>query len=357
MELGLFHRNQAPIAINIGSDREQLCLGWTIMKSTGEAEKAEQTGTTAPVAIEPILADFFPLEDSTHTTECGIMATEWSFIILTLTAVIQLCVVCISSSMALLGDMIHNFSDAATALPLWLAFSLARLKPNPRFTYGYGRMEDVAGVLVVVSIFASTILIGWESIERLISPQPVTHLWAVIGAAVVGFLGNEAVALFRLKIGKEINSAALTADGYHARLDSLTSLSVILGAIGIWMGFPQADSIIGLFMTFLIAITGINLGKSIFLRLLDGVDPELTAQIKENLQQSSGVLYASEVRARWVGHKLMAEISIAVAPDTSVREAQSIAEHATKSLKDRIPSLANVTLRVIPATQVDGEHN
>jgi cation diffusion facilitator family transporter len=325
------------------------------MKSIGEANKAEPTGTPAPVTIEPILVDLFTLNGSTNTTECGIMATEWSFIILTLTAVIQLCVVCISSSMALLGDTIHNFSDAATALPLWLAFLLARLKPNPRFTYGYGRVEDVAGVLVVVSIFASTLLIGWGSVERLLSPQPVTHLWAVVGAAVVGFLGNEAVAIFRLKIGREINSAALTADGYHARLDSLTSLSVILGAIGIGMGFPQADSIVGLFMTFLLAITGIKLGKTIFFRLLDAVDTEVIAQIKESARQSTGVIYASEVRARWVGHKLMAEMSIAVDPETTVQEAQSIAECATKKLEERIPSLANITLSVISAGRVDGE--
>lgn len=325
------------------------------MQSFSDIDEREQREDPAPIAAQAIIADRFVLDDSSLTTESGIMATEWSFIILCLTAVTQIGVVWISSSVALLGDTIHNFSDAATALPLWLAFLCARLKPNPRFTYGYGRVEDVAAVAVVASIFASALLVGWESVERLLSPQPVTHLWAVVGAAFVGFIGNEAVAMFRLKIGREINSAALTADGYHARLDGLTSLSVILGAIGIWMGFPQADSLIGLFMTVLIITTGINLAKTIFLRLLDGVDTQVITQIRDVARQSPGVLEALDVRARWAGHKLMAEISVAVSPDSTVQEAQSILEGVKTKLQEQMPSLAHVTLSVVPAREEDAK--
>jgi cation diffusion facilitator family transporter len=170
----------------------------------------------------------------------------------------------------------------------------------------------------------------------------------------VGFLGNEAVAIFRLKIGREINSAALTADGYHARLDGLTSLSVILGVIGIWLGFPQADSLVGLFMTVLIVLAGINLGKTIFMRLLDGVDTEVIAQIKEILRSNDGIIDTSDVRARWAGHKLMAEASIVVAPEMTIQEAQIVAQNATMNLKEKMSSLAHVALSVIPA-RVDGE--
>src|SRR5262249_47496189 len=143
----------------------------------------------------------------------------------------------------------HNFSDALSALPLWLAFFLQKLQPDKRFSHGFGRFEDLAGIFIVASIIISGLIVGFESVMRLIHPEKVQHLYVVLAAAFIGFLGNEEVAMFRLKIGKDIGSAALVADGSHARLDGLTSLSVMVGCIGIWLGFPQADSLVGLFMS------------------------------------------------------------------------------------------------------------
>ena len=166
--------------------------------------------------------------------------------ILSITAILQFVAVLATGSVALLADTIHNVGDAATAVPLWIAFLLARRKPSPRFTYGYGRAEDLAGVAIVLIILISAIVAAYEAIDRLIHPQPIIYLGWVALAGVIGFIGNEAVAVFRIRVGREINSAALIADGYHARTDGLTSLAVVAGAFGVWLGFPVADPIVGL---------------------------------------------------------------------------------------------------------------
>lgn len=189
--------------------------------------------------IDPALLD----------TERGIWAVKWSLIGLAATALLQSIVVLLSGSIALLADTIHNVADAATAIPLWIAFSLARRKPSRRFTYGYGRVEDVAGLMIVLIILFSAVVTGYESINRLLHPQSVEHLWAVALASIIGFAGNELVAIFRIRVGKQINSAALVADGYHARVDGLTSLGVLFSAVGVWLGYPLTDPIVGLVIT------------------------------------------------------------------------------------------------------------
>src|ERR1035437_1264760 len=179
------------------------------------------------------------------TAQRGIRALKWSLVGLFITAALQAVVVWYSGSIALLADTIHNFGDAATAIPLWIAFAVGLWKPTKRYTYGFGRVEDLAGLFIVFMICLSALIAAYESIMHIIRPQPVTYLWAVMAASIVGFLGNEAVAIFRIRVGKQIGSAALVADGYHARTDGLTSLAVLAGAIGVWLGFPLADPIVG----------------------------------------------------------------------------------------------------------------
>ena len=195
------------------------------------------------------------IDPTIASTARGIWAIKWSFVVLALTAAMQLVIVLLSGSVALLADTIHNVGDAVTAIPLWVAFILARRRPSRTFTYGLGRVEDIAGVFIVAIILFSALVAGNQAIQRLIDPQPISHLGWVIAAGVVGFLGNEAVAVFRIRVGREISSAALVADGYHARTDGFTSLVVVLGALGVWAGFPLADPIIGLLIT--LAIFGI----------------------------------------------------------------------------------------------------
>nr|BFD80618.1 hypothetical protein StreXyl84_00190 [Streptomyces sp. Xyl84] len=122
----------------------------------------------------------------------------------------------LSGSVALLGDTIHNGADALTALPLGIAFVLGRRAANRRYTYGYGRAEDLAGIAIVLTIAASSALAAYEAVDRLLNPRDITHLWAVAIAALVGFAGNECVARYRITTGRRIGSAALVADGLHA---------------------------------------------------------------------------------------------------------------------------------------------
>jgi Co/Zn/Cd efflux system component len=147
------------------------------------------------------------------TTARGIWAIKWSFVILALTAICQIAVVLPSGSVALLADAIHNVGDAVTAVPLWIAFRLARRKPSPRFTYGYGRVEDLAGVVIVLIILISAIVAGYEAIDRLFHPQPVQLLLWVTIAGLVGFVGNEAAAVLRIRVGRQRSDQGPLARG------------------------------------------------------------------------------------------------------------------------------------------------
>ncbi len=269
----------------------------------------------------------------------------------------QIIIVLISGSVALLADTIHNFGDAATAIPLWIAFKLARWKSSKRFTYGYGRVEDLAGVIIVLTILFSAIVAGYASIDRLFHSRVVEHLWAVIVASVIGFLGNEAVAQFRIKVGKEIGSAALIADGYHARVDGLTSLSVLFGVLGVWIGYPLADPVVGLLITAAIFRIVWESGKSVFTRLLDGVNPEVIDEIKHAANHTPGVQDVSEVRVRWLGHRLHAEVNIAINPELSVEEGHEIAKEVRHQLLHHLRYLSNATIHIDPVNASGERHH
>ena len=297
------------------------------------------------------------IDPSIFTTQRGIWAIKWSFFGLLATALFQVVIVLLSGSVALLADTIHNFGDAATAIPLWIAFTLARRKPSKRFTYGYGRVEDLAGIAIVLTILFSAIVAGYESIDRLFHPRTVKYLWAVIAASVIGFLGNEAVAQFRIKVGKEIGSAALIADGYHARVDGLTSLAVLFGAVGVWLGYPLADPIVGLLITIAIFRIVWESGKSVFTRVLDGVDPEVIDEIRHAVKHTSGVQDVSEVRVRWLGHRLHAEVNIAVSPELSVEKGHQIATEVQHQLLHHLRYLSNATIHIDPVNASGEKHH
>jgi cation diffusion facilitator family transporter len=279
------------------------------------------------------------IDPSLSSSERGIWAIKWSFIILSITAALQLVVVITSGSVALLADTIHNVGDATTAIPLWIAFVLVRRKPTATFNNGLGRVEDLAGMLVVLIILFSAIVAGYEAISRLIHPQPITQLTAVAIAGVIGFVGYEAVAVFRIRVGRDMNSAALIADGYHARTDGLTSLAVVLGAAGVWAGFPMTDPLIGLLIT--IAIFGIvwQSAKAVITRSLDGVSPSVVEEIRHAAAHVPGVRRLVEVKARWLGHKLNADLTIAVDGTLTVVEANRIAVALQNELHEHLPPL------------------
>ena len=287
------------------------------------------------------------------TTSRGIFAIKWSFILLAVTAALQMAVVAVSGSVALLADTIHNVGDATTAIPLWIAFLLARRKPTATFTYGYGRVEDLAGIIIVLVILFSALVAGYEAIDRFIHPQPIGHLGWVALAGLIGFVGNEAVAVFRLRVGREINSAALMADGYHARTDGLTSLAVVVGAAGVWLGFPLADPIIGLLIT--LAIFGIvwQSARAVFTRMLDGVEPEVATGIRHAAEHVSGMTLV-DAKARWIGHKLHADLEIAVDDRMPLAEANAISATFKTELLEHLPALAEANVR-FAATPLFGD--
>jgi cation diffusion facilitator family transporter len=297
------------------------------------------------------------VDPSLFSSERGIWALKWSLVGLLVTASLQVVVVFFTGSVALLADTIHNFGDALTAIPLWGAFVLGRRPPNKRFTYGYGRAEDLAGIAIVIMILISAGVAGYESIRRIFEPQPVQYVGAVIAAAIIGFLGNEAVAWFRIKIGKEIKSAALVADGYHARVDGLTSLAVLVGAVGVWLGYPLADPIVGLLITLAILKIVWDSSKSVFGRILDGADPQIVDEIEHAAAHSNGVKEVTGVRVRWLGHRLHAELCIAVDPARSVSEGHAIALDVRHQLMHHLPYLSDATIHVDPADASGPEHH
>lgn len=286
------------------------------------------------------------------TTQRGIWAVKWSFVLLAITAAAQLAVVALSGSVALLADTIHNIADAATAIPLWIAFVLARRRPSARFTYGYGRVEDLAGVAVVLIILSSAIVSGWQAVDRLIHPQAIAYLGAVAAAGVLGFIGNEVVAVFRIRVGREIQSAALIADGYHARVDGLTSLAVVLGAVGVWLGFPLADPIVGLIITAMILGIVWQSAKAVFTRMLDGVDPHVTTDIRHAAGHVPGIKAVAAVRCRWLGHRLHAEAEIVVDDTISVAEGRRIAVQFRESAMAHLPVLSALRVEIADGKSV-----
>jgi cation diffusion facilitator family transporter len=278
----------------------------------------------------------------------GIRAVKISLVALGVTAVAQSIVVLMSGSVALLADTIHNFSDAMTALPLWVAFVLSRRAASRRYTYGYGRAEDLAGIFIVLMIALSSALAAWESIDRLQHPRELNAVGVVIVAGFLGFIGNELVAKYRINVGRKIGSAALVADGLHARTDGFTSLAVVVGAIGVLLGFPLADPIVGLLITVAILFVLRGAARDIYRRLMDAVDPELVNQAEAVLNATPDVEGVEEFRLRWIGHRLRAETGIMVNSSKSITEAHDVAENVRHRLLHALPKLQDATVHVSP---------
>ncbi|QKV74265.1 cation diffusion facilitator family transporter [Amycolatopsis sp. Hca4] len=296
------------------------------------------------------------VDHALETSRRGLRALGWSFAALAVTAVAQLVLVLVTGSVALLGDTIHNFADALTAVPLGVAFLLGRRAATRRYTYGLGRAEDLAGVVVVLVVAASAAVAGYESVVRLLDPHPVTHPWVVAVAGVIGFAGNELVARYRIEVGREIGSAALVADGVHARTDGFTSLAVVAGAAGVFFGFPAADPIVGLGITVAILFVLRDTAKEVFRRLLDAVDPASVELAERTARDVDGVLGARDLRMRWIGHHLRAELAVTVAAELTVEAAHALAHEVEHRLVHTIPRLTAVVVHTEPATGAERAH-
>lgn len=288
------------------------------------------------------------IDDALTSDRRGIRALKISLLLLGVTAVAQLAVVLVSGSVALLADTIHNFSDALTAVPLWIAFAIGSRAATRRYTFGYRRAEDLAGLFVLLMIASSALLAAYESISRLVNPQPITNIPIVIAAGFIGFAGNELVALYRIRVGRSIGSAALVADGYHARTDGLTSLAVVAGALGVAAGYPLADPLVGLLITAVILVvlkqaTGQMLG-----RLMDAVEPELVGQVEAVAESVPEVQSVDRLRLRWLGHALEASMAITVDCAMTVSEGHRVSEEVRHRLLHEIRRLDTAVIHVNP---------
>ena len=300
--------------------------------------------TFTPHSHDPAAGFDSALESSAK----GIFAVKVSLAALMITALLQLVLVWLTSSTALLADTIHNFSDALTSVPLWIAFVVGRRAATRTYTYGYGRAEDLAGLFVVGMIAFSALLVGWESLQRLFEPAEVSNLGLLAVAGVVGFMGNELVAIYRIRVGTEIGSQALIADGLHARTDGLTSIAVVIAAAGVWLGFPLADPIIGLVITVAILWILRDAARSVFRRLMDAVDPQLVDDIERVSAGVEGVKTVETVRVRWVGHRLRASVTLVVDCEQTVAQGHHIAEHVRHALFHEVGRLDTVLVHVDP---------
>ena len=297
------------------------------------------------------------IDSALESSERGIRALWVSLVVLGATALLQLVIALLSGSVALLNDTFHNFADAFTALPLWLAFSLGRRRPSDRYPFGYGRAEDLAGGAVVAMIALSAVVAAWEAIDRLVNPTEVRYLGAVIVASLAGFAGNELVARYRIRVGKDIGSAALVADGLHARTDGLSSLGVLAGALGVAAGFDRADAIVGLVIAALILSVLRQAAGDVLARLMDAVDPALTERARRVLAGVESVEGVGRLRIRWIGHRLHAEAEIIVDGDLPLSTAHRIAEDARHSLLHDVPRLTSAIIHADPCGHDGIDHH
>ncbi len=281
----------------------------------------------------------------------GIRATKVSLVALGMTTALQAIIVIFSGSVALLSDTLHNLADALTAIPLWIAFAVGRRRPTRGYTYGFGRFEDVAGLLIVVAIGASAALIIWESVGRLFEPRLIDHIPWVIAAGLVGAAGNEFVARYRVKVGREIGSEALVADGQHARSDALTSLAVVVAGIGAAFGAAWVDPVAGIVvaaaMLWLLGRTARRMSR----RLLDGVEPAIVDDVEESVRGVPGVRDITDLRVRWHGHQLSVAVSICVAPDLTVSKGHDTAHEVEHALHHRFTFPVQAIVHVEPFGQ------
>lgn len=288
------------------------------------------------------------IDSALERTSAGIRATKIGLIGLGATALAQVVVVIYTGSTALLADTVHNFSDALTSIPLWIAFVISRRAASRRYTYGYGRAEDLSGLFIVAMIALSAVIVGYESLTRLFDPRPIANVGVVLAAGIIGYAGNEAVAAYRIRVGRRIGSAALVADGLHARTDGITSLAVVGAALGVMAGFPLADPVVGLLITAAILFILKGAAISVYRRLMDAVEPELVDVAERALVHVPGVEGVDDLRLRWSGHRLQAEASIIVAAKQSVTDGHLIAVHAHHDLLHAVPRLINATIHVSP---------
>ena len=297
------------------------------------------------------------IENAFIANEEGIRTVWIALAALAVTSIIQIVIFWMSGSVALFADTVHNIVDGLNSIPLLIAFYLTRRAATRRYTYGFSRAEDVAGIFIVLSIAISAGVIFWESFQKLMHPEPLTNLGWLSLAAIVGAVGNELVAWFQIRVGRRIGSAAMVADGLHARTDGLTSLAVLIAVAGSWLGFPIVDPIIGILIGITILFITWDATKSMWYRLMDAIEPEHLERVEEVIHKQEQVKELRWLRMRWLGHRLHADIGIAVEPQLTTADSHAIAEQLRHDLYHKLPYLSEIMVHVDPWSAQPEEHH
>lgn len=323
------------------------------MHGHGEGDHGHGPWARAKHALKPHAHDSNEaIQTADESSGQGIRAAWIGLAGMVATAILQAVIVAVSDSIALLADTLHNVGHAVTTIPLIIAFRVGQRAATERYSYGYRRAEDLVGVVISLIIAVSAGLIIWESVDALIDPRPLTNLWWVFAAGMVGAAGNELVAVYRIRTGKRIGSAALIAEGQHARADGLTSIAVVVGVIGVWLGLERADAIVGFGIAMVIVGILVSSLRVTLRRLMDGVEPGVIDRMESIAASVPGVVDVGQVRARWSGHRLEADANITVDSAMTVRDGHELAEALEHELLHQIPHLESVVVHLNPA--VDG---
>ncbi|HYK26494.1 MAG TPA: cation diffusion facilitator family transporter [Streptosporangiaceae bacterium] len=269
-------------------------------------------------------------------------AVAVSAIGLAATGVAELLLALLTNSVGLLGDAIHNLSDVSTSAVVFLGFRLSRRPPSERYPYGLERAEDLAGVGIALVIWASAAFAGYESIRKLVDHGTTAHVGAGIAGAVLGIVGNQVVARYKLVVGRRINSATLVADARHSWLDALSSAGALAGLVAVALGQSWGDPVAGLAVTLFICHVGYEVTADVIRRLADGIDPAVIVQAEQAAGSVRGVLHA-HARARWTGRTLRVEIEGWVDPDLTTCQADSLGRQVAIALAGALPETGSFT--------------
>lgn len=288
------------------------------------------------------------LDRSSLNNEEGFRAVKISVLGLGLTSAFQIAIALVGGSAALFADAFHNFGDVFTTVGLWIAFSASKRAADRRYTFGYERFEDLTGVVVLLVIAASAFVAGLGSYKALLDDREVTAIGASLVAALVGVIGNEAVAQYKIRVGRRIRSVALEADGFHSRIDGLVSAGAFAGLVGVAIGYPKADPIAGFLITAAIVWVAIWAGRDVIARLVDKVDPEILVEVEDCARSIREVREVHEVRARWAGRSLYVQLHIAVDEDLPLHEAHHIGEDVRHAILHEIDGVSQVVVHMDP---------
>ena len=296
------------------------------------------TGIRDPGAAFPLPSSRDDAEDRRQANRAVAVSAAG----LAATGVIELLLAVLTGSVGLLGDAIHNLSDVSTSAVVFLGFRLSRRPPTDRYPYGLDRAEDLAGIGIAAVIWISAAFAGAESIRKLLGHGHTTDVGAGIAGAVIGILGNLAVARYKLIVGRRIGSATLIADARHSRLDALSSAGALAGLVAVALGQPWGDPVAGLAVTVFICHVGYEVTTDVVRRLADGIDPGVITAAESAAGSVPGVIHA-HARARWTGRTLRVEVEGWVDPDLPARAADALGRQVADTIARQLPEAGSLT--------------